>query len=275
MQGSLNNRWWIKALEDYCSNYNIPLESLAETLKDPKVIPMVRGKAFEFSVMFRLQDVLPRHTWNVEKPFLNPQLGTHDQDVLVTHIPSGRRISIECKLAAKGGFSVKSNGCQIRVKCMRSRTLGIEQVEKLAPQRGLTTAQLLVHNDQYLPSDFDIVITSIGNAFYETDDSGVFVWRPTLAGVNFLNAIKPPNNTESLKDFAFFSMYVAKSKDLAISNNGITCTRRNCTQKTSCGFIPNYPVISFVRTSLIQQKPVWIPIELSESIFLSLISEAE
>lgn len=263
---------WTKALEEYCQDYNIPIEYLAETLKDPKVIPMIRGKAFEFSVILKLKDVLPSSTWLVEKPFINPQLGFHDQDVLLTHIKSGKKISIECKLAAKGGFKKIKTNYQIRVKCMRSRTLGAEQVEKLAPQRGLTVQQLTVHNDQYLPSDFDAVITSIGNSFYETDDSGVFVWKPTDDGKSFLESIYDKKSDMSSKDFAFLSMYVAKSSDLAINDNGVICTRKKCTEKESCGFIPNYPVIKFSNDSK-EPLSAWISLENSERIFLSIIGE--
>lgn len=263
---------WVKALEEYCKDYNIPIEYLAETLKDPKVIPMIRGKAFEFSVILKLKEVLPSATWLVEKPFINPQLGFHDQDVLLTHIKSGKKISIECKLAAKGGFKKIKTNYQIRVKCMRSRTLGAEQVEKLAPQRGLTTQQLTVHNDQYLPSDFDAVITSIGNSFYETDDSGIFVWSPSNDGTSFLEKIYGSENNMSPKDFAFSSMYVAKSSDLAINNNGVICTRKKCTEKESCGFIPNYPVIKFSTDSK-EPLSAWVLLENSERIFLSIIGE--
>ena len=45
-------------LIDFCELYNLPLEHLGATLKDPKVIPMIRGKAFEFSVKDRLSQVL-------------------------------------------------------------------------------------------------------------------------------------------------------------------------------------------------------------------------
>lgn len=264
---------WINAIEEYCQTYNIPIKYLAETLKDPKVIPMIRGKAFEFSVILKLESILSNSKSKIEKPFLNPQLGSHDRDVLLTHIRTGKQISIECKLSAKGSFKKTKSDYQIKVKCMRSRTLGAEQVKRLAIQRGVTEEQLAIHNDQYLPSDFDIVITSIGNAFYETDTNGIFVWQPEKEAEDFLNLIKS-ENTLSLKDFTFFSMYVAKSQDLAISNNDVLCTRKKCTEKTSCGFIPNYPVIHFLPNELIPVLP-WIPIENSEGVFLDIIGEAE
>ena len=48
-------------------------------------------------------------------------------------------------------------------------------VKKLAPVMGIPEEQLQVHNDQYTPDSFDFIITSIGNAFYETDAEGKFV----------------------------------------------------------------------------------------------------
>jgi hypothetical protein len=51
---------------------------------------------------------------------------------------------------------------------MRSRTLGVELINQRAPQMGVSVPHLTAHKDSYLSSDFDIVISSLGNAFYET-----------------------------------------------------------------------------------------------------------
>jgi hypothetical protein len=252
---------WQKKVEDYCKQYDIPIEYLANTLYEPKVVPMIRGKAFEFSVMLALQGILDERTWAVSKTPMNAQQGAHDVDVNVKHIPSDREISVECKLAGKGRFRPQADGSsEIAVKCMRSRTLGEAMVMQLAPRFGVTEAQLRVHNDQYMPGDFDIVVTSIGNAFYETDPAtGVFVWEPTTEGVSFLEKLRvkygiPPEMP--MKDFAFSQMYIAKASDLVISNgNGVGCTRRLCTDKQNCGFIPNYPIIKFDATTLEPKAP--------------------
>lgn len=37
---------WQKEVEEFCRRFDIPIEYLADTLSDPKVIPMIRGKAF-------------------------------------------------------------------------------------------------------------------------------------------------------------------------------------------------------------------------------------
>lgn len=42
---------WQQKIEEYCEKYNIPISYLAETLLEPKVVPMIRGKGFEFSAM--------------------------------------------------------------------------------------------------------------------------------------------------------------------------------------------------------------------------------
>jgi hypothetical protein len=83
---------WIKAVETFCQAYNIPLEYLAQTLYEPKVIPMIRGKAFEFSVLLVLQTTLPKAEFEVQKVAMNAQVGQHDEDVVVFHLPTQKII---------------------------------------------------------------------------------------------------------------------------------------------------------------------------------------
>ena len=165
---------WEDKIRAYCDKYNIPLYYLSNTLDEPKVIPMIRGKAFEFVVLEELKEILDEDIWEVSKPTINAQLAIHDVDVLVLHRETQKEIIIECKLAKKGSCRVDGDRTTIKVKCMRSRTLGVEMVRQLSPQLGIPEDVLSVHNDQYLERDFDFVITSIGNAFYETDDNGTF-----------------------------------------------------------------------------------------------------
>src|SRR3989338_7810277 len=101
---------WQKKIEAYCNEYQIPIEFLPEILFEPKVVPMIRGKAFEFSAMTILRSVLPSKTWHIEKTPMNAQQGIHDIDVAVIHKPTNKKISVECKLAAKGRFKVLKNG---------------------------------------------------------------------------------------------------------------------------------------------------------------------
>ena len=260
-----------KDLRSFCELYNLPIDHLGEILKDPKVIPMIRGKAFEFSVLDRLEFILDKKIWLVSKPFLNPQLGSNDQDVLITHIPTGKEISIECKLAAKGRYSYRNNSSVFHIKCMRSRTLGVELVKKLAPIKKVSEESLSVHNDQYLPTDFDLVITSLANAFYITNSDGIFVWRPSEAGDIFLSKKYGSGlSSEEYQRLAFNDMYVAKSTDISVSRkNKAVCTRRKCGDNENCGFIPNYPQLVF-DTPNSSPKP-WVSINNIENILLTLI----
>ena len=122
------------------------------------------------------------------------------------------------------------------------------------------------------------MITSIGNAFYITDEeSGLYVWKPTKKGLEFLNNLKSLDRKQeykALKDFAFNRMYVAKSEDMAVNKrNKVRCTRRKCKKNESCGFIPNYPAIIFDNVG----KPInnWVGIEDSLPIFQSFIEKSE
>ncbi|HAH04215.1 TPA: restriction endonuclease [Candidatus Komeilibacteria bacterium] len=265
---------WQQKIKQYCEKYNIPVLYIAETMYEPKVVPMIRGKAFEFSVMITLQKVLQEDEWEVNKPIMNAQIGFHDVDVRIFHKPTKKVLRVECKLAKKGGYRLFPDGhSEIRVKCMRSRTLGPKKVKELAPKFGIEEKVLAIHNDQYLPSDFDIVISSIGNAFYRTDSkTGLFEWKPTKTEEEFLTKLNT-SSIESLKDFAFHRMYIAKTEKLAIGHSsGVVCTRGKCKNKTKCGFIPNYPIIYF---SPNVSKPTngWVPIEESQHLFKSLLSQ--
>ncbi len=253
---------WRQKIREYCDKYNIPLLYFAETMYEPKVIPMIRGKAFEFSALMVLQEKLPADVWTIDKPFMNAQAGFHDVDIRVLHKATNTVVRVECKLARKGSYKLFPDGhSEIKVKCMRSRTLGSTRVADLAPRLGVSQKVLSVHNDQYVQSDFDVVLSSIGNAFYETDnESGLFEFKPTEEGRSFLEGLGASDN-ENLKNFAFNKIYVAKTEDIAItSTSGVVCTRRNCRNPNNCGFVPNYPTIRFdPRTN--RPNNGWIPIE--------------
>jgi hypothetical protein len=262
---------WQDKVKEYCELYNIPLFYLTDTLSDPKVVPMVRGKSFEFSVLERLAEILPQDTWLVDKPFMNAQSGLHDIDIRVQHKETQKSIGLECKLSAKGRFRNDANRIMVQVKCMRSRTLGKSKVAALAPRLGIDARQLLVHNDQYLPANFDYVVTSLANAFYHTDpETKVYTWSPTQAGEEFLRALARPGG-DDLQNFAFNKMYIAHSNSLVISpDNSTRCTRRKCATPKRCGFIPNYPIIEFDPHTLKPLGP-WHELENASEIFLSFI----
>lgn len=253
---------WIVRLRKYCGEYNIPPEYLPNTLYESKVVPMIRGKAFEFSAFLAVKNILVGD-WVTEKVDVNAEFGFGDVDLSIKNNKTGKKILAECKLAKKEGFSKVTGGYQIIVKCMRSRTLGEAMVSRVARRLHLPEALLTIHNDQYLPKDFDIVITSIGNTFYRTKELK-FVWSPTNTEKAFLKGLAEVDGKSkiNLKDFAFSKMYVAISSKLNVSKeNGVICSRHRCYRKKSCGFIPNYPKITFKEHSL-KPEPPWF--ELSD-----------
>jgi len=260
---------WGEKVKDYCEYYSIPLDYLAEILYDPKVAPMIRGKAFERSAMLALQQMLRPKEWEVDKPAMNPQSGIHDIDVRVFHRPTKKTIKVECKLADKGSYKLRKDGTsEIRVKCMRSRTLGPRKVKEIAPKIGVEEAALAVHNDSYRLPDFDIVVTSIGNAFYDTDNAGRYVWAPSEKAIDFLRDLS--GSSTNIKSFAFNAMYVAKASDLVVSQaSGVICPRRNCRNKRDCGFIPNYPIMRFRNG---RPADRWLRLEESLDLFRSFVS---
>ena len=107
---------------------------------------MIRGKAFEFTVAEKLQGMLEPSVWSITKLQINAQTGLHDIDVQVTYLPTNKTIRLECKLAKKGSCHVDGNYTTILVKCMRSRTLGEEMIERLSPKIGIAKDVLRVHN---------------------------------------------------------------------------------------------------------------------------------
>lgn len=259
---------WEQKIQKYCDEYNIPIYYLDEILKSSKVIPMIRGKAFEFSVLEKLTMILDSKIWTISTPSINAQSSIHDIDVLVIHKTKGTRISIECKLAKKGGCKVSDDLTEISIKCMRSRTLGTKMIQQRAPKLKISEELLTIHNDQYLPNDFDFVITSIGNAFYQTYEDK-FTFSPNSRQQFFLKNF--PN--QDLKKETFKQFYIARSTDIAISSeNNVICSRKDCPEKTSCGFIPNYPIIKFNSHSLIPINK-WYPIEKAHDLFEEFCSQ--
>ncbi|MDB9408238.1 hypothetical protein PN434_06785 [Microcystis aeruginosa CS-558/01A06] len=118
-----------------------------------------------------------------------------------------------------------------------------------------------IHKDQYIETDFDLVITSLANAFFQTNlETGLFVWNPTPKEQIFLSKININNQEEAL-----LKMYVARSKDLtANQTNNINCSRQKC-QDQNCNFIPNYPKIFFDVNTAEPLQP-WLPIEKIEDL---------
>lgn len=264
---------WQEALIQYCVDFNIPIDYLSDILRDSKVNPMIRGKGFEFSTLVAFQNILSSKVWEVNKPTMNANAMRHDVDILVKHIPSGKTISVECKLSKKDSFRISKTGeISAAVKCMRSRTLGQAIIADRAPIMGVTVKQLNAHKDNYLTTDFDVVASSFGNAFYTTDkESGNYIWTPDTVHQEVINKILQSPNVD-LKQAAFDYILVAKAKDLSPAAGYKPCARKTCKHRDSCVFIPNYPVVKFDSSSGEPLKP-WNSLKTLQDLLLGVLSE--
>lgn len=272
---------WEKEIEDYCERFDVPIDYLAATLSDPKVVPMIRGKAFEYSAVLALRNVLSADEWRVEKPLSNASAEHKDIDVKVTHIATGTLVRVECKLStnfrsypAREKLSIPAYSV-IKVKCMRSRTLGAAKVEEIAPKLGVSVESLAAHADNYRQADFDVVLTSIGNAFYRTNEAGEYEFAPTKKEMEFLEKLNPGHRNHRVG--AFGQLYLAKAADLIVGNANypIECVRQKCKalgQSKNCGFIPNYPIIHFPENS-IQPDNGWVSIQQCRALFETFLSQ--
>ena len=54
-----------KDLETYCNKYRIPIEYVFQILEDQKVVPMIRGKATEYSAYLLIKEMLNDAEWSV------------------------------------------------------------------------------------------------------------------------------------------------------------------------------------------------------------------
>lgn len=145
----------------YCDKFDVPIEYLFRILEDQKVTPMIRGKAMEYNAFLLLKNLLSSNVWSVEKLNLNPQPGTDDEDISITHLKTGIRLKAESKSAVRGSMSdgIRSrklkNIPHFNVKCHRSRS-----------NKKLKT------NDRYSVDSFDVLITNPQNAIYKKGTVG-------------------------------------------------------------------------------------------------------
>lgn len=146
----------MKKLEQYCREYQVPMEYLFEILEDQKVVPMIRGKATEYNVYLYLKNHLEAdRVWSVEKLNLNAQSGeNYDEDVSITHRKTGIRLKVECKNAVRGSISGGTKQHpepHFKVKCHRSRSNMQKDVAL---------------NDRYVVGEFDLLVCNTLNAIY-------------------------------------------------------------------------------------------------------------
>lgn len=152
-----NRDVFFKSIEEYCNRFNIPIQYLVEIISNQKVLPMIRGKAVEFTVFNFLKGILSQKIWTVDKINLNPQPNSPDQDVLIIHNKSKSEIIVECKSAVRNSFRLSTknrNFPHFKVKCHRSRSY-----------MGKTT------NDRYLETDFDIVVSNVSNSILQPGEA--------------------------------------------------------------------------------------------------------
>lgn len=238
-------------VDEYCNYYNLPIQHIDKIISGLKVIPMIRGIGFEYTVSDALRDKLS-DAWEISNPNINAQSEIHDVDVCVMRKEDHKKIRIECKLAGKDSFKYNRGSPKFKVKCMRSRTVSDnEAATKMAEKYKVSRDSILSHADNYRADDFDYVITSMGNALWITDN-GEYTFKDNTANLNILSNLFPnyfsnTNNSSEFKERAYNFILIARSDKINVSPiNNITCSRRKCNNngtKTNCGFIPNYPIV--------------------------------
>lgn len=267
-----NSDEWEKQLYDLCRLYEIPIQNIAQIILDPKVLPMIRGKAFEYSVADRLRITLPATVWSVSQPRMNAQSGQHDVDLKVVHLPTNRHISIECKMSDKGSFRIgNGKSASARVKCMRSRTLGSAKVIQRSAELGIAENKLSAHSDSYTDSEFDFVASSLSNAFYDTDKTTLnYFWHASAEEQLSISNIAK-NHFAEPKQISSEFIFLAKAKDLTPLRSGVPCTRKKCPDKLKCQFIPNFPYVNFQNATYTIQNP-WFEVSEIERRFSEFLS---
>jgi hypothetical protein len=135
----------------------------------------------------------------------------------------------------------------------------------------VTVEQLSAHKDNYLTTDFDVVASSFGNAFYTTDkENGEYIWTPSSSHKKVIEKILQ-NPIADLKKAAFDYILVAKATDLSPASGFCTCARKTCKLQDSCPFIPNYPSVKFDSSTGEPVKP-WNSLRGLEGVLLEVLS---
>ncbi len=143
-----------RRLAEYCRKYSIPPQHIFDILNDQKVIPMLRGKGLEYSLVLILPTVLNPAAWEVSKLNPNPQPGNPDEDIAVTHKRTGIRLVVESKSAVRGSMTLGT----------RSRTHKVPHF-KVKSHRSRSNKKL-ESNDRYADSVFDVLVSNPINALF-------------------------------------------------------------------------------------------------------------
>ena len=198
-----------RTLEVYCKKYHIMPGDFFEIINDQKVVPMLRGKAAEYNGTYELKRVLQPQSWIVNKLNLNAQPGRSDEDIEVIHRKTGIRLVVETKSTSRGTMRTGKrsrvlNVPHFKVKCHRSRSNADRP-----------------YNDQYLASDFDIIITTPLNAIYEGNTIGEeFELVPEPGLLEVLYAHYNVSDKESLIEAAALDWRFALPNSIAEEKGG-------------------------------------------------------
>ena len=248
---------YLLEIESYCEDHGIDFESLLKIINEPKVVPMIRGIGFEYVVEKDLKKKFNKSKrFEIKKPIINAQLGTPDVDIEIFDNTKEKSIKLECKLSKNGSFSAESRltkNPHCKIKVMRSRTLGEKNIQIVAKNEGIGEDVLKQHRDSYIFTHFDFVITNIRNAFYKTID-GKFQYSPSEEEESFLKSFFKTKCSQKINKLLINNHYFIESKFLIAKGNNIKCTKRDCTNKDDCIFIPNYPIFD------LNQSTKWKPL---------------
>jgi hypothetical protein len=189
---------------------------------------MVRGINQEFNLQEKLCDILN----------LIDKDGQEDYDL------ANKEGEFESKLAATNSAKHTLEGTYIKIKCMRSRTIGDKVAESRSKQLKIAKEVLLLHGDQYTVRDFKFLVVTLENAFCE---KGVPRDLNNKDREFFKNiGIEHTSDLASIPFFCF-------SQDIISTKENPVCKRRKC--DGNCGFIPNHPIMFFPKGSPIPEHP--------------------
>ena len=227
-------------LYDYCAKYKVPIEKIFQILEDQKVVPMIRGKATEYTVYIKLMEILSDNEWSIVKLNLNAQTNSDDEDICITHKRTGIIIRVESKNASRGSFKSGRNGKKFKephctIKCHKSRS-SIKKVGK--------------GNDMYSADAFDIIISNLSNSIIAGKTySENFELISDIECLQILSRhYNVPETFDDIFDATYDDWRFAKTSDLAKDN-----------------FLPRTPPL------FLDGDKTWRPIDELEAALLQIV----
>lgn len=223
----------IKGIEEYCRKFSIPTTYFLDIISDLKVVPMIRGKGFEYLVCEKLERELDPNTWSVTKYNTNPQKNSTDADLVAKHLPSGIEVILECKTAVRGSFRAKGKICNrphFRVKCHKSRS---------NTERSYT-------NDRYFVDEFDIIISTPANSFIM---KGNFDVLSSTDSIKYLKDVYGYSTWEKVMPSMSNDLRLALTSSIADDDNTI----------------PRSPIVE------IENDPNWVTFDKAEQLLMTVV----